>query len=158
MKILFLHGWHSRPGGVKPSFLQAQRYEVINPALDDDDFQAAVVVAQAAYDQHAPDIIVGSSRGGAVAMHLHSQDTPLVLLCPAWRDHGWVDCVKPSTWILHARQDEVVPYADSEILLTHSGLPLSRLITTGSDHRLIDPDSLEALRSICEQSYFEQCQ
>lgn len=150
MKILFLHGWHSTPGGMKPSFLKAQGYEVLNPALDDDDFQSAVDVAQAAYDQHAPDVIVGSSRGGAVAMHVQSRDTPLVLLCPAWRDHGWIDCVKPETWILHSRQDEVVAYADSERLLAHSSLSASRLITTGSDHRLVDPDSLETLRSLCE--------
>ena len=152
MKILFLHGWHSAPGGMKPTFLKSLGHEVLNPALDDDDFQLAVDVAQTVYDQHAPDLIVGSSRGGAVAMHLQSRDTPLVLLCPAWRNHGQLDRVKPRTWILHARQDEVVPYANSEIILTHSGLPLSRLITTGSDHRLIDPASLEALRSICEES------
>jgi hypothetical protein len=150
MKILFLHGWHSVPGGMKPSFLQAQGHEVLNPALDDNDFQLAVNVAQATYDQHAPDVIVGSSRGGAVAMHLRSQDTPLVLLCPAWRDHGWTDRVKPETWILHSPQDDVVAYSDSEQLLAHSGLPASRLITTGSDHRLSDPDSLNALRSLCE--------
>ena len=82
-------------------------------------------------------------------MHLQSRDTPLVLLCPAWRAHGRIDRVKPETWILHSRQDDVVAYADSERLLAHSGLPASRLITTGSDHRLVDPDSLDALRSLC---------
>jgi len=135
---------------MKPTFLQKLGHEVLNPALDDDDFQLAVDVAQAAYDRYAPDVIVGSSRGGAVAMHLQSRDTPLVLLCPAWRDHGWIDHVKPQTWILHSPQDDVVAYADSERLLAHSGLPESRLITTGSDHRLIDSESLEALRSVCE--------
>ena len=69
MKILFLHGWHSVPGGVKPIYLKDHGHEVINPALDDDDFDAAVHIAQAAYDQHQPDVIVGSSRGGAVALH-----------------------------------------------------------------------------------------
>ena len=149
MKILFLHGWYSTPGGMKPTFLQSLGHEVLNPALDDDDFQSAVDVAQTAYDRNAPDVIVGSSRGGAVAMHLQSRDTPLVLLCPAWRAHGRIDRVKPETWILHSRQDDVVAYADSERLLAHSGLPASRLITTGSDHRLVDPDSLDALRSLC---------
>src|SRR5262245_51301697 len=50
MKILFLHGWQSIPGGAKPSFLVAQGHEVINPALDHDDFDAAVRTAQAEYD------------------------------------------------------------------------------------------------------------
>jgi hypothetical protein len=32
MKIFFLHGWHSVPGGVKPSYLIEHGHEVINPA------------------------------------------------------------------------------------------------------------------------------
>ena len=88
MKILFLHGWHSVVGGVKPTFLKNAGHEVINPALDDDDFDLAVRTAQAEYDQHQPDVIVGSSRGGAVAMNIESGDTPLVLLCPAWKNWG----------------------------------------------------------------------
>ncbi len=91
MKILFLHGWHSVPGGVKPTFLADHGHTVINPALDDDDFDAAVRTAQAEYDQHQPDVIVGSSRGGAVAMNIESGDTPLVLLCPAWKSWGKED-------------------------------------------------------------------
>ena len=83
MKILFLHGWRSVPGGVKPSYLIEHGHTVINPALDDDDFAGAVRTAQAEYDRHRPDVIVGSSRGGAVAMNLDAGSTPLVLLCPA---------------------------------------------------------------------------
>jgi hypothetical protein len=32
MKILFLHGWHSVPGGVKPTYLVNHGHQVINPA------------------------------------------------------------------------------------------------------------------------------
>ena len=71
-------------------------HSVINPALDDDDFAAAARTAQAEYDQHKPDVIVGSSRGGAVAVNMHSGDTPLVLLCPAWKNWGTVTTVKPN--------------------------------------------------------------
>lgn len=42
MKILFLHDWHSVPGGVKPCFPADHGHEVINPALDDD-FDAATI-------------------------------------------------------------------------------------------------------------------
>jgi hypothetical protein len=94
MKILFLHGWHSVPGGVKPTYLALQGHEVINPKLDDDDFAKAVQVAQAEFDMHQPDVVVGSSRGGAVAMKLRSGDTPLVLLCPAWKKHGAAKTVR----------------------------------------------------------------
>ena len=103
MKILFLHGWHSVPGGVKPTYLIQHGHEVINPALHDDDFDEAVRTAQAEYDRHRPDVIVGSSRGGAVAMNIDSGPTPLVLLCPAWKRWGRTTTVKPGTIILHSR-------------------------------------------------------
>jgi hypothetical protein len=83
MKILFLHGWHSVPGGVKPSFLIQHGHTVINPALPDEDFEAAARIAQATFDQHQPEVVVGSSRGGAVAMNIDSGRAKLVLLCPA---------------------------------------------------------------------------
>ena len=47
MKILFLHGWQSTPGGLKPTFLRSHGHTVLNPALPDDDFDAAVAIAQA---------------------------------------------------------------------------------------------------------------
>lgn len=31
MVILFLHGWHSVPGGVKPTYLKDHGHTVINP-------------------------------------------------------------------------------------------------------------------------------
>ncbi|QDV45284.1 hypothetical protein Enr13x_51600 [Stieleria neptunia] len=103
MKILFLHGWNSVVGGVKPTFLKDAGHEVINPALDDDDFDAAVRTAQAEYNRHPPDVVVGSSRGGAVAMNIQSESTPLVLLCPAWKNWGRATTIKPNTIILHSR-------------------------------------------------------
>jgi hypothetical protein len=33
MFILFLHGWHSVPGGVKPTFLAQHGHTVLNPVL-----------------------------------------------------------------------------------------------------------------------------
>ncbi len=54
MKVLFLHGWHSTPGGVEPTYLKDHGHEVLIPALPDDDFDAAIRVAQAEFDQHHP--------------------------------------------------------------------------------------------------------
>jgi hypothetical protein len=82
MKILFCHGWYSVVGGVKLTYFMNAGHEVMNRALDEDDFDAAVRTAQAEYDQQKPDVIVGSSRGGAVALNINSKDTSLVLLCP----------------------------------------------------------------------------
>jgi hypothetical protein len=150
MKILFLHGWHSVPGGVKPTYLVQNGHEVINPALDDDDFDRAVRTAQVEFDGHRPDVIVGSSRGGAVAMNLDSGSTPLVLLCPAWKRWGTVTKVKPGTVILHSEADDVIPIADSRNLVRASGLPESALMVVGTDHRLADPKSLNVMLEACQ--------
>lgn len=149
MKILFLHGWHSVPGGVKPTYLAEHGHEVINPALDDDDFDAAVAAAQAEFDKHQPQVVVGSSRGGAVAMNIESGDARLVLLCPAWKRWGTATTVRPGTVILHSQSDDVIPCSDSEQLIRNSGLPAWTLIEIGSDHRLADPESLEVMLEAC---------
>jgi hypothetical protein len=49
--------------------------------------------------------------------------TPLVLLCPAWKNWGTATNVKPNTIILHSRKDDVIPFCDSEELIANSGLP-----------------------------------
>ena len=145
MKILYLHGWNSGVGGVKPTYLKANGHEVIEPALEHEDFQAALETAQRAFDQHQPDVVVGSSRGGAVAVNLDSGNARLVLICPAWKKWGSARTVKPGTQILHSRADDVVPFQDSLELLSKSGLPESALIEVGRDHRLADQEPLEAL-------------
>jgi hypothetical protein len=147
MKVLFLHGWRSVPGGVKPSFLAQNGHEVINPALPDEDFAEAVRIAQAGFDKHQPDVVVGSSRGGAVAMNIRSGTARLVLLCPAWKKWGTVKTAKPGTVILHSRADDVVPFADSEELVMSSA---ATLIEVGTDHRLADPEPLAAMLKACE--------
>ena len=42
MKVFFLHGWTSVPGGRKPTHLNEHGHEVINPALPDEDFEESV--------------------------------------------------------------------------------------------------------------------
>ena len=149
MKILFLHGWQSVPGGVKPTFLKDNGHEVLNPKLPDDDFGESVRIAQDIFDKEFPNVVVGSSRGGAVAMTLQVGDTRLVLMCPAWKKFGSVRSVKPGTVILHSRADDVVAFSDSEELIRNSNLPKNSLIEVGSDHRLADPESLQTLLRAC---------
>jgi hypothetical protein len=82
VKILFLHGWQSVPGGVKPSFLAQHGQEVVNPKLPDEDFNEAVRIAQAEFDRHQPDVIVGNDHRLAdpeplEAMRAACDDPPL---------------------------------------------------------------------------------
>lgn len=146
MNILFLHGWNSVPGGVKPTYLATHGHAVINPKLPDDDFAEAVRIAQAEFDLHHPYVVVGSSRGGAVAMNINSGESKLVLLCPAWKKWGTAKTVKSDSVILHSQADDVVPFADSEELAKSSG---ARLIEVGTDHRLADPEPLAAMLKEC---------
>jgi alpha-beta hydrolase superfamily lysophospholipase len=150
VNVLFLHGWTSVPGGVKPTYLANHGHLVINPALSDDDFDAAVETAQTQFDRHQPDVVVGSSRGGAVALNINSGRARLVLLCPAWWRWGRATTAKPGTLILHSEADDVVPIADSRALLRQTGLPESALIVVGNDHRLADPEPLAALLAAVE--------
>jgi hypothetical protein len=152
MTILFLHGWTSIVGGVKPTFLKEAGHTVLNPSLPDEDFEEAVGIAQAEYDQQQPDVVVGSSRGGAVAMNIEARKTPLVLLCPAWKKWGTAKTFKANTVVLHSRADDVVPFQHSVELIYNSDLPESALIETGTDHRLADPEPLEMMLRACERS------
>ena len=72
MRILFLHGWTSVTGGVKPTFLKDHGHTVFNPKLPEE----AVQIAQDEFDKHKPHVVVGSSRGGAVAMNIKSRRCP----------------------------------------------------------------------------------
>jgi alpha-beta hydrolase superfamily lysophospholipase len=150
MKILFLHGWNSVAGGVKPTYLKDHGHEVVNPALPHDNFAEAVRIAQAEFDRHQPQVVVGSSRGGAVAMNINSGQAKLVLLCPAWKHYGTAKTAKAGTVILHSRADDVVPFADSEKLVRKSGLPDAALIEVGTDHRLADAEPLEKMLEACQ--------
>jgi hypothetical protein len=149
MKILFLHGWQSVVGGVKPTALASAGHDVHNPALPDEDFVEAVRIAQEEFDRHRPEVIVGSSRGGAVAMNIQAAGARLVLLCPAWKRWGAARTIPAGSVVLHSRADDVIPFAESEELVQRSGLPASTLREVGSDHRLADPDSLTEMLRAC---------
>jgi hypothetical protein len=154
MKILFLHGWHSTPGGLKPTYLAELGHEVLNPGLCSDDFEAAMKTAQQAFDEGQPDVVVGSSRGGAVAMNLEIGETPLVLMCPAWRHWGTAKTVGSKSIILHSSKDEVVDFDGSVELRAASGLPLSALRDVGFEHRMACQESLAALATACRELVF----
>ena len=50
----------------------------------------------------------------------------------------------------------MIPFADSEELVRTSGLPASALIEVGTDHRLADPEPLEAMLKACGPSMMLQ--
>ena len=151
MKILFLHGYGADPNGVRPTFLQQSGYEVIHPALPDDDFEGSLRIAQTAFDQGQPEVVIGSSRGGGVAINLATGDVPMILIAPSWKRWGTVRQAKPGTLILHSELDEVVPIEGSRELVRQSGLPEDHLVLAGENHKMTDEAAFAALVGLIER-------
>ena len=102
-----------------------------------------VKIAQETVDIEMPDIIVGSSRGGAVALNVNPRGAKLVLIAPAWKRFGAdTQHCDGSTVILHCTDDKLVDYKDSEELSDITG---ANLIPCGKSHRMDDPDALDAI-------------
>lgn len=129
----------------------------IREALTRRTFERSVGVQLRALAAHPIDVVVGSSFGGAVALELLRRGAwrgPTVLLCPAHLRVAeragvpWVPLapsVEPARVLLvHAREDEVVPYAHSQQLSRELG---AELVTVSDDHRLSHSASPEGLAS-----------
>jgi predicted alpha/beta hydrolase family esterase len=142
MRILFLHGLESKPGGSKVKFLEKHGYEVLNPSLPKWSWDESLENAQTLINSERPDVIVGSSRGGAVALSVNTFGARLVLVAPAWKRFGGSPALACGGIVIHCREDTEVPYEDSEELCSTTG---ATLITCGANHRMKDSDALEAI-------------
>ncbi|MBX3412822.1 MAG: hypothetical protein KF708_09055 [Pirellulales bacterium] len=145
MKILYLHGLGSGPEGYKPTWLRGQGLEVVAPQLVDDDLAASIEIARRSFASQRFDVVVGSSRGGAVALALDTSSTPRVVIAPAWRRLGVDPVAGPVTVILHSPHDELIPLADSRELAARWQLPADSLLEVGARHTMSDPAALAAL-------------
>jgi hypothetical protein len=148
VKLLYLHGFRSSPGGVKATRLRSHGHEVVEPKLPDLRFRTCLRIAQAAFDTTEPDVVVGSSRGGAIAMNISVGVTRLVLIAPAWMPLGKADTVPPSAIVLHSPHDDVIPFEQSAELAERSEC---RLVAVGADHQMNDDEALRALLQAVEQ-------
>jgi hypothetical protein len=142
-RILYLHGSQAGPFGDKTERLEQHGHEVVGrPRLPYPRhprrswrwllayfhqawFRDAVEAAQQGFDACRPDVVVGASMGGAVAMNLVSGDTPQVLIAPAWKAchvlrFGRARRVKPATVVLHGDEDRTVFPRYSRRLLASS--------------------------------------
>tara|TARA_R110002060_G_scaffold15376_4_gene21442 strand:- start:4496 stop:4960 length:465 start_codon:yes stop_codon:yes gene_type:complete len=144
-KILFLHGLESMPGGSKPRFLQKHGYVVLNPKLPKSSFKESTKISQDLIDSEKPCLIVGSSRGGAIAMACNPRGIGMVLIAPAWKRFGINKDIGDNGSILHCENDQIVNYDDSVQLSNHNDM---NLIKCGKCHRMNDPDALDALLDV----------
>ena len=147
MKILFLHGLEGRPNGTRAEYLKSLGHEVFAPFLPKEDMFESILIAKRWLEHHRPDVIVGSSRGGAIASHLETKARK-VLIAPAYKAFAlephsinWRDT------ILHCFDDEIVPCQFSHELAQATEC---KLIDCGENHRMSDADALENLKEVVE--------
>jgi len=155
-RVLFLHGLDAKPGGIKPTYLTQQGHDVVNPSLPRDDFALSVAIAQRELEASQPDVVVGSSRGGAVALAMDIRDIPVIVLAPAWRFFDVPIRIPPLLRILHAPADSLIPIAHSRELLERGEGADIELIEVGEAHSMTDPQSLalldEQIRELSQRS------
>jgi hypothetical protein len=167
MRILYLHGIGDRLGGRLPRFLESLGWTVVEPELPNDNFDNCVQVAQRAFDECQPDLVLGYSMGGSTAIslsrtsvqettkehNLASGNTPQVLIAPSWKLRCPEKLVKPHTIIINAEDDFLVPPEDAKELLALSGLSEAKhLVIAGSGHGIFDEPILEVIRQQIERA------
>ena len=146
-KPMYLHGLEAKPWGTKGAWM-TRTYGGSGPELpsatgEPDAFAKSCAVARDAVAREQPSLIVGSSFGGAVLMQLQLDGVwagPSVFLAQAAIRLGVCDASGRvpdgvSAIFIHARADDVVPFADSQAITDNSG-PLVQLWPTHGDHRL----------------------
>ena len=120
-RILYLHGLESSPNAGKATRLREEGHEVVGPQLDHaSDLTDSIATAQEALDAALAaggvDVVVASSRGGAVATAIDPRGVPMLLLCPAWKRFGIDARLSGPVRILHAAADDLVGAQPFELL------------------------------------------
>jgi hypothetical protein len=157
LRVQFIHGLESSPQGAKARFL-AEHFEALTPTMNTRDFEGCIQTQCEAMSVFAPDVLVGSSFGGAVAVALLGRRLwrgPTVLLCPA--SVGWqVPNTLPDdavVTVVHGARDEVVPLEHSQALVVGCAPPRVTLLTVDDDHRLNTLITTQRLTTLIEETW-----
>jgi predicted esterase len=139
-RVQFIHGLEGSPQGAKARFL-AEHFEAHAPAMDTGDFAASVGEQARALRELRPDVLIGSSFGGAVALELIARGEfrgPSLLLAPAVRLLGSEPSLPGDmrVVIVHGLRDDVVDIEGSRRLARTGSPGLVRLDEVDDDHRL----------------------
>jgi alpha-beta hydrolase superfamily lysophospholipase len=140
LRVQFIHGLESGPGASKAVYL-ARHFDTVTPAMDTRDFEGAFATQVRALEDGAPDAIVGSSFGGAIALALLVRGVfrgPTVLLAPAHRHYGVEERIpeRVPVLIVHGTRDTVVSIEGSRAL-ARTGTPgWVELVELDDEHRL----------------------
>ena len=142
-RALVLSGWMTKTSS-KAAYIRGLGFEVDCPRLPSWRLRAAIRIAREAHQRLRADVIVGASRGGAIALAI-PDDRPLVLLAPAWRIFRVRPNAEARGVVIHSPHDRFIPVDHSRELCRRC--PGLRLVIAGAEHRLNCPDGRAALRS-----------
>ena len=140
IKVQFVHGLEGSPRGTKARVL-AEHFEAQTPAMDTSDFEGCVGVQAARLEAFKPDVLVGSSFGGAVVVALLQRGLwrgPTLLLAQAAERLGLEPALPEGVpiWIVHGLRDDLVDPEDSRRLAASRAGEGVRLLLVDDDHSL----------------------
>ncbi len=139
-RVHFIHGLEGSPHGSKAVFL-AEHFDTETPVMDTSDFAACVAAQRQAIERRVPEVVVGSSFGGAVAVRLLQVGAwrgPTVLLAQAAVHFGVEERLPDDVPVIvvHGTEDDVVDIEGSR-RLARTGTPgRVRLVEVPDGHRL----------------------
>ena len=139
-RVQFIHGLESSPRGSKARVL-ALHFEAVTPEMDTSDFEACVGLQAGVLADFRPDVLVGSSFGGAVAVALLDRRLwrgPTLLLAQAAvrRDPRASLPGGVPVWLVHGLRDSTIDPLDSRVLAATGSPECVRIIEVDDDHAL----------------------
>ncbi len=140
LKVQFAHGLEGSPYGIKSQLL-AQEFNALTPAMDTGDFEACVRLQADRIATFSPDILIGSSFGGAVVLALLQRGLwsgPTLLLAQAGLRCGLPAALPDGIriWLVHGTLDDAIDPQDSQRLAATGQPTMVRLIEVDDDHPL----------------------
>lgn len=140
LRVQYIHGLGGSPEGVKASYL-AEHFITLAPEMDTSNFEGAVRAQGEALIGFRPDVLVGSSFGGAIALVLLQRSVfrgPTLLLAPAITAYDIEPRIPDNVFvhIVHGTQDDVVNIEDSRALSQTGSNGMVTLFEVEDTHRL----------------------
>ncbi|MBM74299.1 MAG: hypothetical protein CMK59_02760 [Proteobacteria bacterium] len=130
-KIMYIHGMEGTPTGTKGRWVTNTFAKTCNPTLEarrenKNAFKDSLETARKNIEDFKPDLVIGSSFGGAVTIELMHQKVwsgSTILLAPAHIFYGQNGTLPLNSRaiIIHSPSDKIVPYAHSLGLMSSGG-------------------------------------
>lgn len=149
IKVQFAHGLEGSPHGTKSQQL-AREFNTLTPAMDTSDFEACIQVQTDHIASFSPQVLIGSSFGGAVVLALLQRGLwrgPTLLLAQAGLRYSLPVMLPEDVkiWLVHGLHDDVIDPQDSRRLAASCQSKMVRLLEVDDDHPLRDSVASGAL-------------